>query len=198
MIYLRRRPVAPILHLAYRAYLGRFPTHHGASLVVLCFGCSRDSQPPETMSSIGCTFHLFSRLSPELHDEIWRCCLPHRVHEMDVPSPEIIFGVADADDPVPCTLEGTTINNRRPPLLWSVCHQSRAVASATGSHVHCTTREPVAEDWLPSHDLCWQDRLRDSAHFNWCRSYDIIDRGYRCHPFSDVVQEALRLSGRGL
>ncbi|CAD0081629.1 unnamed protein product, partial [Aureobasidium vineae] len=84
------------------------------------------------------TFSLFSRLPTELREEIWRCCLPHRVSEMDYPADFIVYGSFDDDDKVPCSLQSTSNNNGRPPLLTRVCHLAYSIE---GNPVESLVRE---------------------------------------------------------
>lgn len=72
-------------------------------------------------------FHLFPNLPPELRDKIWRLCFPRRVHEMNVSSPEKVYGAK-----IPCAHTRTTKMNSAPPLIYHVCRDARAITLETG------------------------------------------------------------------
>ncbi|KAK4952421.1 hypothetical protein LTR10_009227 [Elasticomyces elasticus] len=104
-------------------------------------------------------FPLFPQLPLELREEIWRFCLPNRVHELDRPLAENVYDV-DEDHPAPCHLQRTSLVNGYPPLISRVCRESRAVAHETGRFLPLDQQDRIVE-------------ARDSVHLNWTRAYEV-------------------------
>lgn len=151
------------------------------------------------------TFHPFPRLPTELREEIWRFCLPHRVSEMDYPIDWMVYDSfgPKPKDKLPCSLISTSISNARPPLLATVCRESRRVALSSGNWSSVLEEEsgsrPLEANWLAANLVTreyWQDPLRDSAHLNWTTSYE-ADLGYQTdgHPLDSLVWEAKLVNG---
>jgi hypothetical protein len=149
------------------------------------------------------TFHSFPRLPIELREEIWRFCLPHRVSEMDYPIDWMVYGSSDSKVKLPCSLRSTSICNARPPLLATVCRESRRVALRSGNWSSVLEEEsgdrPPEADWEAGNiviDNYWRDPSRDSAHLNWTTSYEVelyySDDG---HPLHSLVWEAKLVNG---
>ncbi|KAK3630902.1 hypothetical protein LTR56_017175 [Elasticomyces elasticus] len=127
------------------------------------------------MSSPEAGFPLFPQLPLELREEIWRFCLPNRVHELDRPLAENVYDV-DEDHPAPCHLQRTSLVNGYPPLISRVCRESRAVAHETGRFLPLDQQDQIVEgEWYSDtlrHDA-WRDAARDSVHLNWTRAYEV-------------------------
>lgn len=156
-------------------------------------------------------FHPFPRLPLELREEIWRLCLPlrvHRVHQMDDPDARIFWEMLDyEEDNYPCSLYASSRSNAGPPLLTRVCRESRRVAFATGKWVSdlrwrrnaWSFEIPREADWNTGKVIdhgCWEDNSRNTVLMNWIPHYD-IDFGPRMksHPLTSLAQEAKRLNG---
>jgi hypothetical protein len=149
------------------------------------------------------TFHPFPRLPTELREEIWRFCLPHRVSEMDYPISWMVYFRMDPKAKLPCSLKSTSICNARPPLLATVCRESRRVAFRSGNWSSVFEEEsgdrPPEAYWEAGNiviDEYWQDPSRDSAHLNWTTDYEVElyypDDG---HPLHALVWEAKLVNG---
>lgn len=154
-----------------------------------------------TMSNAEDIFHLFPQLPLELREEIWRCCLPRRVCEIDEPNAQIVFDVDfafDDDEPAatPCKCFDTTVKNGRPPLISRVCRESRAVALENGNIAQVSGRRPRDAEWTSGTNRrgYWEDRVRDSAHMNWNARYE-FDYSTVGNPLHALAWEALHLSG---
>ncbi|CRG91884.1 hypothetical protein PISL3812_08938 [Talaromyces islandicus] len=115
------------------------------------------------------TFHRFSDLPAELRLMIWRCCLPHRVVELD---DQVYYG----GSPSPCGLSLTTFLNGKPGLIARVCRESR--------HVAQQSRSIISEKDMPEEASWWShtrieklppiDPSRAMVHLNWeptCNEY---------------------------
>lgn len=125
------------------------------------------------------TFHLFPRLATELRLVIWRLCLPHRVFELGVPTPQGVYACQyGPSGPYPCQLSRTAILNGLPPVITCVCHESRAVALETGNPPNFYEDLPEEADWgaitTKSCDNFWLDPTRDSVNLNWTPGYESI------------------------
>jgi hypothetical protein len=149
------------------------------------------------------TFHFFPRLPIELREEIWRYCLPHRVSEMDYPIDWMVYGSSDPKDKLPCSLRWTSICNARPPLLATVCRESRRVALRSGNWSSVLEEEsgdrPPEADWQAANlviDDYWQDPSRDSAQLNWTTYYEAeLYCPTDGHPLNSLVWEAKLVNG---
>ncbi|KAK5732716.1 hypothetical protein LTR17_010271 [Elasticomyces elasticus] len=119
---------------------------------------------------------------------------------MDEPCASVVYRLEDPDEePTPCNLTDTTRKNGRPPLIWSVCRESRAVALETAGDVQVLQRRPAYAKWGSGIQLdhYWEDRVRDSPHMNWEKWYAAqVISGYG-NPFHALAWEASRLSGVG-
>jgi hypothetical protein len=145
------------------------------------------------------TFHHFPRLPTELREEIWSFCLPHRVSEMDEPVSWMVYDAFwRSKVELPCSLRSTSISNARPPLLATVCRESRRVVLRSGNWSSVLEeasgdRPPEAErvSKTLADDDYWQDPLRDSAHLNWTKDYEpYLDLPTDGHPLHSLVWEA--------
>ena len=143
-------------------------------------------------------FHPFPRLPLELREEIWRFCLPHRVSGMDHPVDWMVYDSFGPKAKLPCSLTSTSISNARPPLLATVCRESRRVALGSGNWSsvleEASGDRPPEANWLavnlPDGEY-WQDPLRDSAHLNWTTSYGAeLSYPNDGHPLNSLVWEA--------
>ncbi|KAK3617411.1 hypothetical protein LTR22_026742 [Elasticomyces elasticus] len=121
-------------------------------------------------------FHCFPQLPLELREEIWRCCLPYRIRELDSPRPEIIFLEPDPlvmswGGPTPCNLKHTTHVNGLPPMISRVCYESRKVAHEAGSLPPPKDKFRAASEliWDAESIRCtdWRDPTRESVHLNY-------------------------------
>ena len=99
-----------------------------------------DSQP--TIAAAEQTFHPFPQLPPELREEIWRYCLPYQARELDVRLADNVYW----NEPRPCQLQDTSLQNSHPPLLTRICRESRAVALKAGVLLTDNT-QPASADW---------------------------------------------------
>lgn len=106
------------------------------------------------------TFHRFSDLPAELRLMIWRCCLPHRVIELD-------HQQYHGSEPFPCGLSLTTFLNGKPAFIARVCRESRHVALQSCSII--SQEMPEEAQWDSSTDLKLPsiDVSRDMVHINW-------------------------------
>lgn len=155
-------------------------------------------------------FHLFPRLPLELREEIWRLCLPHRVHrvhEIDDPNARIVWELYGLEeDKIPCWFYPPSRSDDRPPLLTRVCRESRRVACRTGEWMPllvwrddvCSFEIPCEADWKTGKVIDhghWVDASR-AAHMNWTPHYD-IDFGDMMvgHPLTTLAEEAKHLNG---
>lgn len=140
------------------------------------------------------TFGLFPKLPTELRLQIWRLCLPHRVHEKDLPFHEIVFRILD-NGPSPCFLHQTTEANCRPPVIARVCHESRTVAQENGGYYESL---PLCEVWFSQTTIekSWLDRIPDSIHLNWTPAYGADFASEGC-PLQSLAQCASRASRGG-
>lgn len=152
------------------------------------------------------TFHFFSRLPAELRREIWRYCLPHRVSEVDEPFDFIHYNAYDTEETA-CYFRSTYCNNRRPPLLTRVCHESRSIALDSGFwnphlvHRKGTPFRPHGISWEAGNAIdrgYWQDSARESAHMNYRPVYDI--ETFYCifgnNPLAGLAEAAKKLNGK--
>lgn len=119
------------------------------------------------------TFNRFPDLPAELRLMIWRCCLPHRVVELD--DQECYDGKASL-----CGRSLTTFLNGKPGLIARVCRESRQVALQSRSII--SEENMPAEAWWESGTRISQlppiDRSRAMVHINWeLGSADYHDSG---------------------
>ncbi|KAJ0107172.1 hypothetical protein J7T55_014702 [Diaporthe amygdali] len=107
--------------------------------------------------------------------DLWRFCLPHRIVELDYQQDEVVW-----DEP-PCRRNSRiTSTNKAPPVIASVCRESRAVAFESG----CPEPLPSpnnedAQDF--NYNMVrnrWLDTTRDFVHTNWDPFYDIEWQSY--------------------
>lgn len=151
-------------------------------------------------------FHPFPRLPLELREEIWRLCLPHRVHEIDNPLAYIVYNYEDEKHP--CSLTSTSKSNVRPPLVARVCRESRRVACTTGKWIPSlswrqdawSAGEPCEADWKTGKVIdkgIWKDTVRNSAHMNWepCCDVDSVPEDPGETLLTSLVEEAKPLRG---
>ncbi|KAL4735944.1 hypothetical protein BDV11DRAFT_211602 [Aspergillus similis] len=106
-------------------------------------------------------FYSFPQLPAELRLQIWRECLPHRP---------------------PCKMNWkTSRNNKAPPLIVRVCHESRAVAFETGRpQLLPDPYGVIGRDRFSNYMIAspWLDTARDSVHLNWTPFVDIEWQSY--------------------
>lgn len=134
----------------------------------------------DRLANMASSFHLFPKLPQELRDAIWRECLPRRVIEIDIPTEEVMFELAqlpledfdDDDRPIhrelSCNMRKTSMINAKPPIISRVCRESRAVAFETGSLLEHprVSEEPHLHQHI-SISKRWVDRARDTvAHLH--------------------------------
>lgn len=102
-------------------------------------------------------FTLFSKLPPEIRDEIWQLCLPRRVLELD----HTYLAT--------CWHEYATWQNGRPPALTRVCREARRVAQLHGKF-NCLTLAPApdGEVW----ERYWHQLYLDSVHLHFMSPLD--------------------------
>ncbi|KAJ5742193.1 hypothetical protein N7533_011602 [Penicillium manginii] len=126
----------------------------------------------------GGSFHFFPRLPTELRLEIWRLCLPWRVHELDYPTDEGLSNLEpDSDGSYPCKVIPTAKLNGLPPVITRVCQESRNVANESGSVPRAGFYADLPDDdrftsfSSVGADDYWLDTKRDTAHINWTPLY---------------------------
>lgn len=145
-------------------------------------------------------FHKFPELPAELREEIWRCCLPYRVCELDQPFAEVIYMNPDRIQTRPCELRHTTRANSRPPMITRVCYESRSVAFKAGRMKKIDAADAYSNiGWSSPWKVedTWQDPVRDSVHLNWDSVCDIMETASYGWPLGCLAYEATQLSGRG-
>lgn len=150
------------------------------------------------MSVLAAEVALFSKLPPELREEIWSLCLPLRVCEMDCPINGIEFDDGDNNDgPWPFELVQTTRANKHPLLISRVCRESRALAFKNGSILDVVdiggpyTESENREIWAHLDlESVWRDTRRDMIHRNWTSANDAW-QGHRTQlsPLPRLVRE---------
>jgi hypothetical protein len=148
------------------------------------------------------TFHPFPRLPTELREEIWSFCLPYRVSEMDYHVPWMAYDESVLKDEHPCSFWSTSKYNARPPLLATVCRESRRVVFRSGNFGSVLVDEidewPPAAYWesgTTANGDPWHDRLRDSTHLNWRTSYEGDLSSPVGHPLHTLVWESKMVNG---
>lgn len=107
-------------------------------------------------SSPPTTFHLFSRLPPELRDLIWFFCLPRRVVPLDDP----LFHSWNQDEQQ-CWVGCRQLDRRAkaPPFTASVCREARRVAFCWGGVEDMDTATSLTHVWI--------QRKLDTLLFGW-------------------------------
>jgi hypothetical protein len=166
------------------------------------------SASPASSISGNTEFWRFADLPPELRDEIWLHCLPHRVEEFDVAQGKAFYHNHRNPDRLPlCTLAATTYLNFRPPLITQVCREARDIAFKTGSYEeYKPVRAPKAY-WVKPGDISlsgkiWRSRSSPKlVHLNWDRSYSLHGyySGYsgQTDPLRCLEHTVLMRSSRG-
>lgn len=155
-----------------------------------------DSSPPTERN-----FHLFPKLPTELRFHIWRLCLPHRVTELDNPTPE---GIWDEEKPV-CQLRHTSIVNGCSPVIARVCHESRGIAYQANANSYESLHKDFYKQMSPF-DMFdsptaeldyWMDPDRDVIHLNYSPGYGWIAYSHDFeNPFRTLAFFAARNGGR--
>ncbi|KAJ5381942.1 uncharacterized protein N7496_004370 [Penicillium cataractarum] len=147
------------------------------------------------------TFHLFPKLPTELRLQIWRLCLPHRVTELDNPTPE---GLYDSNQPV-CHLKHTSILNGSSPVIARVCTESRKVAYQSNANSYESLHKDFYKDLSPfdmfdsptAESDYWMDPERDIVHLNYSPRYGWIAYAHDWgNPFRTLAWFAERNGGR--
>ncbi|OAA53158.1 hypothetical protein ISF_08999 [Cordyceps fumosorosea ARSEF 2679] len=111
-------------------------------------------------SSLTTTFHLFSRLPPEIRDHIWFFCLPRRV----VPLDDLLWLVDEHStyrSEQQCWVDHRQVHYRAqaPPLIASVCREARRVVFRWGGLEDMETSISLR--------LVWIQRKLDTLLFGW-------------------------------
>jgi hypothetical protein len=152
------------------------------------------------MTKPATSFHLFGRLPPELRLQIWQYCLPYRVFELDFSLDEYVFWsyreYLDPPLPSPCTLQHTTRQNGRPPLISRICRESRSVATESGGFVtECDPDEPLDAYWTSSFDFedAWVDKTHGAPHLNWTSTYE-AQFDWAGYPINCMIWESRKFS----
>ncbi|KND86422.1 hypothetical protein TOPH_08952 [Tolypocladium ophioglossoides CBS 100239] len=105
------------------------------------------------------TFPQFPDLPAEIRQSIWFYCLPNRVAQKD--GPLFLDFVMEEQK---CWSPRASCQNASPPLIASVCRESRHVASRWGRILPPKHHYNLASIWV-------QPRL-DVLHINWIPAYD--------------------------
>ncbi|KAL1874872.1 hypothetical protein Daus18300_003413 [Diaporthe australafricana] len=128
------------------------------------------------------SFRLFPHFPPEIRQIIWRNCLPHRIVELDYPQDDLIW------EEQPCGRNSRiTSTNKSPPIIASVCRESRAVAFESGCPQPLPDpNEQDAEDFTKYMvQYPWLDTARDSIFINWD---PICDIDWQTYDWGDPVR----------
>lgn len=154
-----------------------------------------DSSPPAERD-----FHLFPKLPTELRLHIWRLCLPHRVTELDNPTPE---GLWDEKQPI-CQLRHTSIVNGSAPVIARVCHESRGIAYQANANSYESLHTDFYKAMSPfdmfdcptAESDYWMDPDRDAVHLNYSPGYGWIAYSHDFgNPFRTLAFFAARNGG---
>lgn len=145
------------------------------------------------MAALGDTFSRFSDLSPELREEIWRLCLPHRIQELGSADTSIAFDndSQSSQGTPPCRLTDPSFMNGVFPVISQVSRGSRAIAlkAATASGL----LSDLPYNW--ENGLAYKDKTRISPHLNWT-ALDAMDYYSLTDPMQHLSEEATRTSGQ--
>lgn len=138
-------------------------THHSNSNARIC-------QWLGTGNTYTCTLHMafphFQQLPFEIRRMIWRLCLPDRVRNVYCQAwPQMI----DEEDESSCNaVARLAFENRRPPTITQVCHESRMIAYEDGGITHCCLdfRFGKPGRYLSTPFVGWRDEKRELCYLN--------------------------------
>lgn len=105
------------------------------------------------------TFPRFPDLPAELRQSIWFYCLAHRVAQQDDP---LFLGFVREEQR--CWSRRASRQNASPPLIASVCRESRQVASRWG--------RTMPQDHYLNLGPIWVQPCLDVLHLNWTEVYN--------------------------